>query len=51
MLLIIICVAAKFRKDIIPVVLISMITLMSLKSHRLSTIPDEPRIGFQRRNC
>ena len=50
-LFIIICVVAKFPKDIVPVVPISVITSKLLKLHRLSTIPDQLRIGCQSRTC
>ena len=50
-LFIIICVVAKFPKHIVPIVPISVITSISLKLHRLSTIPEQLRIGSQSRKC
>ena len=41
----------KFPKDIVPIVPISVITSILLKSHRLSTIPEQFRIGSQSRKC
>ena len=39
-LFIFICVVAKFPKDIVLIVPISVITSISLKLHRLNTLPD-----------
>ena len=39
-LLLLICVVPKLPKDIVPIVLISVITSIMLKSHGLSTIPE-----------
>ena len=50
-LFIIISVAAKFPKDIFPIVPLSVIMSMSLKLHQPSTIPDLLRIGSQNRKC
>ena len=46
-----ICVVAKFLKEIFPIVPISVITSISLKLHRLRTILDQLRIGSQSRKC
>ena len=40
-----------FPKDIAPIVPISVITSILLKSHRLSTIPEYLRIGSKSRKC
>ena len=45
------CIVAKFPKDIVPIVPISVITSISLKLHQLSTITDQLRIGSQSRKC
>ena len=50
-LFIIICVVAKFPKDIVPVVSKAVIMSISLKFHRLSTIRDLLRIVSQNRKC
>ena len=39
-LFIFICVVAKFPKDVVLIVPISVITSISLKLHRLNTLPD-----------
>ena len=50
-LFVIVCVLAKFQKNIIPIVPITVITSIPLKLHRLSIIPDQFRIGSQSRKC
>ena len=47
----IICVVAKFPKDIFPIVSISVITSISLRLHQPSTIPDLLRIGSHSKKC
>ena len=47
----IICVVAKFPKDIFPIVSISVITSISLRLHQPSTIPDLFRIGSHSKKC
>ena len=41
----------KISKGIVPIVPISVITSISLKLHRPSTIPDQLRIGSQSKKC
>ena len=44
-----ICVVAKFPKDIVSIVPVTVITSILLKLHRVSTMPDYFRIGSRRR--